>query len=408
MNLAKFKTRLILLWLAAASVFSCPVLSEDLPIAQSPLATETYASPVVMFALSRDHQLHGKAYTDTNDLNNDGKIDFTYDDSIDYLGYFDSNKCYLYSDAEGRFEPQYLVDNIHLPPETPEHECSGGDDWSGNFLNWATMTRMDIMRRILYGGYRSTDGPDVSNNQEKTTVLERDMIPFDAHAFVKVFSSEHMGKYTPYSVDTISICNLTQGKGLSKDLNTVDYPPLMRVVSGPWSEWASDAGIQCQWASGTSTTKPVTDLNLVDDYTDKALNVRVKVCDNEHSELRENNCKPYIDPDKEDSLKTTYKPIGLQQKYQDINSSLVMGVYSGSWGKNKKGGVFRALGEDKTILSATQGADNYSRINGTLIATNILNRSGSVSMSLDRFRITGYNFDLNSYENALDWGNPIN
>ncbi|NOS87146.1 MAG: hypothetical protein HOP34_01165 [Methylococcaceae bacterium] len=438
MNLARFKTRFIWLWLGAACVFSCPVMSVDLPIIQAPLATSALASPIVMFALSRDHQLHSKAYTDTTDLNSDGKIDFTYDDTVNYLGYFDSNKCYLYADADGRFEPQDWVDNIRLPPETPEHECSGGDDdWSGNFLNWATMTRMDIVRRILYGGYRSTDEPStypaspypnytyipLYENQEKTTVLERDMIPFDAHAFVKVFSSGDMNKYTPYSVSSISICNLTQGEGLSKDISTLEYPPLMRVVSGPWPEWASDAGIQCQWADGESTTKPGKDRNLIDPGTEKAQIVRVEVC---VSELGEDNCKPYFDPDNpEVSLQTTYKPTGLQQKYQDNNSSVVMGLYSGSWTKNKKGGVFRALSRknafDPIYLDSIdvfhQHSDNYFPLNGTLLSMDILNPYGSIPLSLDRFRITGYNFgvindsgdpDGYGYNNTLDWGNPIN
>ena len=42
---------------------------------------------------------------------------------------------------------------------TNRHYCDGtlGDAWSGNFLNWATMTRIDIVRKILYGGRREVD-----------------------------------------------------------------------------------------------------------------------------------------------------------------------------------------------------------------------------------------------------------
>ena len=46
------------------------------------------------------------------------------------------------------------------------------------------MTRMDLLRKTLYGGYRSTD--TVGDNYE--TVLERHFLPVDVHAFVKVYS----------------------------------------------------------------------------------------------------------------------------------------------------------------------------------------------------------------------------
>ena len=45
-----------------------------------------------------------------------------------------------------RFEPVSL---------TADKYCTG--QWSGNFLNWATMSRMDVLRKILFGGLRSTD-----------------------------------------------------------------------------------------------------------------------------------------------------------------------------------------------------------------------------------------------------------
>ena len=51
--------------------------------------------------------------------------------------------------------------------------------WSGNFLNWATMTRIDVVRKMLYGGYRETDSAT-------STVLRLALLGTDAHAFAKV------------------------------------------------------------------------------------------------------------------------------------------------------------------------------------------------------------------------------
>ncbi len=79
-------------------------------------------------------------------------------------------------------------------------------DWSGNFLNWATMTRMDAIRKVLYGGYRSTD-------TATKTVLERTFLPTDAHSFVKYYNEADIAQQADASYathPTISICNTTQ------------------------------------------------------------------------------------------------------------------------------------------------------------------------------------------------------
>ena len=73
-----------------------------------------------------------RAYTDYTDLDEDGTLDITYNDNFEYYGYFNSNFCYDYDTTALRYEPDGQVIN--------GHKCSG--NFSGNFLNWATMTRM--------------------------------------------------------------------------------------------------------------------------------------------------------------------------------------------------------------------------------------------------------------------------
>ncbi|NMQ20266.1 hypothetical protein E4P82_14305 [Candidatus Competibacter phosphatis] len=82
--------------------------------------------PRVMLVMSRDHQLYIKAYTDYSDLDEDGSLDTTYNDQVNYSGYFDSNKCYTYTNS--RFEPSREVPNEGL------HACGGTGEWSGNFF----------------------------------------------------------------------------------------------------------------------------------------------------------------------------------------------------------------------------------------------------------------------------------
>src|SRR5690606_16680415 len=132
------------------SVYSLPF--------QSPLFVSQPVRPIMMLSMSNDHQLYFKLYDDYSDLEiggvKDGRVETTYAHGYDYYGYFDSYKCYSYS--SGEFVPA---------ANTSDKYCSNGN-WSGNFLNWATMTRIDAIRKILYGGYRSTD-------TAAKTVLER-------------------------------------------------------------------------------------------------------------------------------------------------------------------------------------------------------------------------------------------
>lgn len=137
------------------------------------------AAPLVMLNLSRDHQLFYKAYNDFSDLNGDGALDTTYNNNLTYAGYFDSTKCYAYSN--NMFVPKAVTTN---------HYCTS--QWSGNFLNWVTMTRMDEVRKILYGGLRSTD-------TTTSTVLERAHLPMDAHSFSKFYNGSDIASLTPYN-----------------------------------------------------------------------------------------------------------------------------------------------------------------------------------------------------------------
>lgn len=142
------------------------------------------AAPLVMLNLSRDHQLFYKAYNDFTDLTGDTTPETTYTTTFGYVGYFDATKCYAYSSSSGYFVPQAAV------VDTVNHYCNN-KLWSGNFLNWATMTRMDEVRKILYGGLRSQD--------DSTTVLERAYLPTDAHSFAKYYNGADLGQLTPYS-----------------------------------------------------------------------------------------------------------------------------------------------------------------------------------------------------------------
>jgi len=360
----------------------------DLNIAQSPLTISQAASPRVMLTMSRDHQLYIKAYTDYSDLDNNGTLDTSYIDTFDYYGYFDNQKCYTY--VNSRFEPASAATGAN------SHHCSS--QWSGNFLNWATMTRMDVIRKVLYGGFRSTDTTD--------TVLERSLIPYDVHAFAKVFtaaSTTDMQQYVPYAQTTISLCNLTQGSGLAKDAGTATYPPLLRVASGSFPSWAASEVTQCQWGSGT---RPANSVNLVSANADTGLNVRVKVC---VSGLEETNCKTYG---------SNKKPTGLLQKYAEASKPVYFGLMTGSWAKNKSGGVLRR-NVNQMFDNSTGSANEIDKTNGQFL--NQATTDAGIINALNRFRISSYDFTNHVYQSScnspgllsfnngqcVEWGNPL-
>lgn len=192
-------------------------------------------APLVMIDASRDHQLSYKAYNDYSDLNNDGIPETTYTDTIEYYGYFDSAKCYTYDTSDNRFEPAALATGAN------KHYCSG--QWSGNFMNWATMTRMDVVRKLLYGGKRSTDTSTL-------TVLERHYLPPDAHSFAKYYNGSDIDLLTPFTgiaitpPTAISVTSVSIGSG-NKDFTTglsVNKGDQIRVYS---------IGNNTRWMVGT-------------------------------------------------------------------------------------------------------------------------------------------------------------
>ncbi|KIQ35989.1 fimbrial assembly protein [Variovorax paradoxus] len=147
--------------------------SGDTGLAQTPLFVSESNPPLNMLVMGRDHKLYYEAYNDASDLNGDGVIDVGYKpDQIDYYGYFNNNACYDYSND--KFTPAAAATGAK------NKICAGGTRWSGDFLNYLATSRMDAIRRVLYGGMRVTD-------TTTSTVLQAAYVPRDAHAWGKAY-----------------------------------------------------------------------------------------------------------------------------------------------------------------------------------------------------------------------------
>ncbi|MEX0872124.1 MAG: PilC/PilY family type IV pilus protein [Aquisalimonadaceae bacterium] len=366
-------------------------------IAQQPLFLSASEPPQTMLVLSRDHELYKEAYPDYSDLDGDGRINKTYTDAFSYYGYFDSNTCYSHAGgADDRFIPHSRAGGAN------GHYCSG-NQWSGNFLNWASMTRMDIVRRVLFGGTRSTD-------TDHLTVLERILIPNDAHAFVKVYSGADLGELTPYGGETaISMCNVTYlASGRSDQVDTAGNPPTLRVAGGEWPVWAASEVRQCAWREeqGNNTAKAWHPSDQDDQLA--TLSVRIEAC---RAGLEEQNCRTYPN--------SNSKPIGLLQQYGE-DDLIRFGLLSGSYRGNRSGGVLRKnIGR---IVNNTAGLEQEDEIDpATGVFINQAADHPGIINTINRFRLTHWNYGSRRYEdncsspgitafsdgNCSNWGNPV-
>ncbi len=174
-----------------------------LDISQSPLFQQAPTPPLNMLVMDRDHKLFYEAYNDASDLNGDGIIDIGYKPGeIDYFGYFDSFTCYDYDSGTGRFVPAVRSGPGNAATPGSAKHCSSR--WSGDFLNYLTTTRMDALRKVLYGGRRIVDTAATATDAS-VTVLERAYVPQDGHSFGK--------EYTSIAVDGYDIANFAPNLG---------------------------------------------------------------------------------------------------------------------------------------------------------------------------------------------------
>ncbi len=358
------------LWFATVATLIPGTGVAALNISHTPLFLGGQQAPLTLLVMGRDHKLYYEAYNDASDLDGDGDLEVRFKPSIDYYGYFNSYACYDYNAASKRFVPAAA---------TPDKTCSG--KWSGNFLNYLTMSRMDLLRKVLYGGYRSVD-------TATETVLERVYIPQDAHSWGKEYTSKavdgfDIAKYTPLSEPTAGRRHLFANTTRFHDTSQL---PLLRVVQNTQArvmEWVSKERLVAESSTSTGLTLAPTD------YV-----VRVQVCS---TTATETDCKRYP--------AGNFKPVGLLHQYGE-NDSMYFGLLTGSYQKNTSGGVLRkAMSSFKDEVDANNG-----RFTSTI----------GIVKTLDRLRITGFGSGYAYNDNCgwittkpisegecRMWGNPI-
>lgn len=372
-------------------------------LSQTPLFVSDAAPPMNMLVVAKDHKLFAPAYNDASDIDEDGVLDIYYKPSIDYTGYFDSYKCYSHDGS--MFVPVAT---------TSDKTCSGQSSarWSGDYLNYLTMSRIDVLRKVLYGGYRYTD-------TTSDTVLERVFIPNDAHTWGKEYLSVtrdgyNISDYTPISAPTngkyVLFANTSRpSSGTSTIYSyTNGALPKLRIVlsdgqgSNSYRIWG---WVSREVSQGTNTITNTnrTDNTLSTNGTPRLaydLTVRVKTC---VSGLLESNCTQYG---------STYKPTGLLHDY-GASDKMYFGLMTGTYTNNLQGGALRKA-------PTTSFTDEYTASSGRFLSNDTssnnnsnrtyVNSSGIVA-TLDRLTYTdtcssAWSSTFNNSD-CLDWGNPL-
>lgn len=386
-----------------------------LSIPNVPLTATINAKPMTMLIAGRDHRLFYEAYNDASDIDGDGLLDIRFKPTIQYYGLFDSDVCYNYTGTPGNNDNGSTKNGELWVPVSPVSDatlrnCTGGassGQWSGNWLNYITTSRIDALRKVLYGGMREID---VNGN----TVLRRAYIPQDAHSWGKEYHSVatdgyNIADYTALDLPTATnrrhfFGNLTATNGVACGPaplislnNCSDRPPLLRMRLD-----VADRRIW-EWAS---KERPVLDSSLsVGSFSNSGIRaeqnyaVRVQVC----TATFNKDCRVYPNGN--------IKPIGLLHEYGE-NDAMLFGLITGSYDRHMTGGRLRKV---------------VSSFSNEIVPNTGIFRTGTsapIVTSFNSLRIRGFNQTGNTNEYAypnpytnsakaptegefVDWGNPI-
>ena len=360
--------------IALAFLLMCAVPFAPLPvraqtivdISNLPLFSSRAAHPNVAVTMSVEFPSVGWAFRDPSAS--------TYIRTKEYLGYFDQTKCYTYAGGPpGLFSPAGNAD--------ANHECN--NLFSGNFMNWVSMSAIDEFRYAMTGGNRVVDTAATSGATVQRAFLPDGSVPgggvpsFYAYAF-------NFPRHT--------LVNGTIDGSASSNLRAV-VPN--SVGSNSDTIYVTNCRTQVFFATtSTGNCDPITKKNPGPDNNRGQFDVRVQVCDATEGPVRIDLCKNYGT-----TLLPIYKPVGEAQRnaskmrfsafgyLMDFNNSgfpiggtetsytVPSGCDDGTgWNRCRYGGVLRApmkyLGDTQYDASLTPSINLKKEFlsNGTLIA----------------------------------------
>ncbi|MGN1394046.1 MAG: pilus assembly protein [Succinivibrionaceae bacterium] len=473
-KLNKSINRIILL---GSSIASIGILANayaadanDYATAETPMniSTESAVAPNVMLVMGREHTLNSEAYPDYLDIDEDGSMDVAYDPSIIYEGIFDPTLCYEYrigtsnlenasSDTTGYWLPVSFAkskDNLTLnmwsetskPTRSVNTICAGDNKWSGNVLNYITSTRIDVLKRVLYGGTRLYDTPvgqnkskptkykyTVNGNEAKATLLKHSHVLRDGHAWGKVLGDDmYKGSGTSLTINDFtglpstgsgnayffamasydgnrwSSQYMRYGKVLKAGMPGINNPNAKKYL---W-DWVGKQSTTQDTDSAIATNKWDGTGFVSGTFGETAINV-VTCLD---GFINASYCHDYGS-----GSKHVYQPIGLLQEYGEGSTPKInFGLITGSWARSKNGASLRANigdvskefmtdGDFKFNYGCKSDEDAYScGFVGTLDRIDVSRKTDGTSGTYSDCGRSANTSNLVPNNSACrDWGNPV-
>jgi type IV pilus assembly protein PilY1 len=266
-----------------------------------------------------------------------GSYSANYSTTTLYDGYFDNRKCYSYSTVNEVFTP--------TTGKTSSNACPTSTDWSGNVLNWLTMSNLDQFRSVMTGGTRDNFSsmnatyPGDTAGATARTILIRAFSDRNEYVVDKTLNSAWPGVPPEWNGRKAR----SGGNGSKFYIYTGNFPFPLLLNNG-------DNATRLKSCASSA----------IADHT--CFNVRVEVCKAVGATATspavdiESNCVgPYGN-----NPNTYYKPQGLIQEYSGSLRFGAMGYLSQD-GQARDGGVLRA--QMKSVGSLKIGENNISNSN---------------------------------------------
>jgi type IV pilus assembly protein PilY1 len=421
----------------ASSALAAVIISnppEKTNYQNSPIMSTGRTIPRVLLVLSKDYKMFGQAYNELTDMDADGRVDTGFNPSVIYYGYFDPKGCYKYSHAHPAntaYNPDQYFDRVgdtiddHSQAVLDSRRTSNGistfvkaaravhyqtgekigvcqleynasGSFSGNWLNFVTMTRMDVIRKILYGGSRRVDNAT-------TTILQGSFTPADSNVWGSDVVADNrwsndtpmtnyfeIHKFAPFAKPTAGTAHFfarVRNRGGNDNTNK-PWPTLEYILNANVSNFnrsyvtPTGNGRHFDWILADAPNP--SNQTLRNSSVIRHFNAMVKVCKpGNYGEME--NCREYPNG--------ALKPVGLLQKNGE-NDQMLFGLLTGTYDNTtrRNGGALRA--HIRTLSS------EVNPNTGVFL-------TGGVIGGMDALTIAGHGaWGSAHYTNSVAWGNP--
>jgi type IV pilus assembly protein PilY1 len=458
-----------------------PYGPEKADYSSAPFMSGKSSIPYVLIVMSKNLRMFQQGYPGLVDMDGDGRVDTGFNPGVEYVGYFDSRSCYRYSgstnkgkdntyyvkgDTAGYFVrsraaeedltqsaidaarpsglPKYIPSPRSVTGICPQSSASG-EEFSGNFLNYIATSRMDAIRKILYGGTRATD-------TAASTYLEGSFVPQDSTVWgTEVRSDDTWKEVTPSSVyfDVRKFTPFAKPASGSahffargSDLSNSNRFPAIRILPdaavSDFNAWYNGCGdcydgvsekvvVSTPYArywDWVLVNRPLPDDRVLKSGTVggravgadriKVYRISVKACDEGNVGDGE-SCERYPGTAAAATGSAPaagpLKPVGLLQRYGEGSTPMYFGLMTGSYSDNRAQGA--VLRNQIGPVTGTGPFNSASYVPPVDASTGIFTDAGMIK-NIDRLRIAGRYLDKSpitwdgaAYWNTYSWYNPV-